>query len=265
MKQWYALYDYVLKGILISIAEADGAGYLQNIMNHPLIQCRLKGGQCMHINTCNTTVNIYKDICKAYNYHDVCCISRVTVCQKFSGFCTNNSNTCLMAGALFRGGYGSQYKPVVFSWLGCNSTHRCCHPISIKKSRPKGYGGGGHGGGGYGGGGGHGGGGYGGGGGHGGGGYGGGGGHGGGGYGGGGGGHGGGGYGGGGGHGGGGYGGGGGHGGGGYGGGGGHGGGGYGGGGGGGYGGHGIIDEGHYQGRFIDYGSSGHGGGYGHG
>ncbi len=196
----------------------------------------------MNIGNCNTTLNIYKDICKSYNYHDVCCISRETVCHKFSGFCTNSSDFCFTAGKLFRGGYGHSYKPVVLSWLACNTSHRCCHPINTQKKSHGGggygNGGGGHGGGGYGGGGGHGGGGYGGGGGHGGGGYGGGG-HEGGGYGGGGGG----------GHGGGGYGGGG-HGGGGYGGGG-HGGGGH----GGGYG-H-ISDEGGYQG--------GGGGGGGHG
>jgi len=122
------------------VIEAD-TSYLHNILSHPLIQCRLKGGTCQNIDTCSTTTNIYKDICKTYNYHDVCCISRTTVCQKFSGFCTNNSNTCLNEAALlFRGGYGHTYKPVVFSWLHCNATHRCCHPINVKKSYGHGHG-----------------------------------------------------------------------------------------------------------------------------
>lgn len=103
---------------------------MKHILHHPLIQCRLKGGTCMNIDNCDTTTNIYKDICKSYNYNDVCCISRETICHKFSGFCTNSSEICVQAGYLHRGGYtGYEKKSVVLSWLSCNNTHRCCHPI----------------------------------------------------------------------------------------------------------------------------------------
>ena len=117
----------------------------------------------MNIDNCNTTVNIYKDLCKNYNYHDVCCISRETICQKFSGFCTNSSDVCLQAGQLlnkykysfaFHGhghhghGHKGHYKKgTVLSWLSCNSTHRCCHSY---KRYHKGYSKGGYGHGGYG-------------------------------------------------------------------------------------------------------------------
>ena len=50
-----------------------------SILNNALIQCRLKGGSCVNINNCNTTLNIYKDICKSYNYDNVCCISRYRI------------------------------------------------------------------------------------------------------------------------------------------------------------------------------------------
>ena len=87
--------------------------------------CRIKGGECVTLDNCDLTLNVYKDHC---GYDHICCISRRTICSKLHGFCTSSESSCLNAGTLL--GYTSM---VVFSWLNCNNTERCCHPVLLPK------------------------------------------------------------------------------------------------------------------------------------
>ena len=87
--------------------------------------CRVKGGECVDLTNCDLTLNVYKDKC---NYDQVCCISRRTICSKLYGYCTSSESTCVNAGTLL--GYHSM---VVYSWLNCNNTERCCHPVIVPK------------------------------------------------------------------------------------------------------------------------------------